>query len=194
MSKNDGKKQVIIGLIISFLLYGLLWFFYLIAGSFLKYTTPDINTWMNIVVTTFGTFFGPYAAILSTLWLQNKNKEEELDKNIEFSKNIINLFLIHEIKYNLNNVLGGKDVFYERFKNEDKPTQFGYRNIEIKSDEFDKIKYELIKYNNEDVNDIIELYFMFETLKSNKDISKFNQKQFDEIKKVYLKNVDKYLD
>ncbi|MBU5427178.1 hypothetical protein KQI41_12200 [Tissierella pigra] len=55
------------------------------------------------------------------------------------------------------------------------------------------IKYDLIKYNNEVVNDVIELYFVFEMLRNKKDIKQFSQNEFDNIKRVYLKNIDKYI-
>ncbi|MBU5427179.1 hypothetical protein KQI41_12205 [Tissierella pigra] len=68
-----------------------------------------------------------------------QNERERKDKDMKNSENIIKLFLIHEIKYNFNNVLQGKNTFYNRFKNEDEPKPFGYENDKIKVEEFNKI-------------------------------------------------------
>lgn len=164
--------------------------------SYLAKDDPEFNFYAN-VLTFLGSLIGGIATLIAiyvTIIQSNKAQNEEFKKNVEFSKNIINTYLIHEIKYNFNNVLGSKNLFYNRFKNENHPTRFSYRNNEIKTDEFNKIKYELIKYNNETVNEVIELYDMFEIFKSKRGIEEFTQKEFDNIKPIYLKNINKYLE
>lgn len=191
--KGFDKKQFILGMmIIPIGAYGIMWFLYLVAMSFENYTELGISSWMQAATTLFGTFFGPFAAVQGSLWINEKNKNRKLNENMEYSEKIIKLFLIHEIKHNFEKALGGKKTFYERMSNETKPTQFGYDRENIRLDEFNKVKYELIKYDNEIVHDIIELYYMFETLKGKRDINQFSQEEFQDIKDTYLKNLPKY--
>ena len=163
-----------------------------VAYSLFQITGIDKTTWLNSLSSLFGAIIGAYIAIQGAIYVQKKSSIEEAEKNNEHSKRMVEAFLIHEIKDNFTSALGRRSTFYSRFKDEDQPEQFSYRPDFIKTDEFDRIKYDLIKYDNDVIRDTIELYSMFEMLKHKSDINGFNQNEFDIVKKIYLKNIEKY--
>ena len=113
----------------------------------------------------------------------NNKKNEDKEMVIR----IITKFLKEEIID--NNLCIERTSLYEYIKR-GHGVQYGYGGIKqgIKLDSYEKIKYELIKYPNEDlVESVIDLYELFYLLLRYDDLKEFDKKEFKKIATIKLK-------
>lgn len=115
-----------------------------------------------------------------------KDKEQR-----EFAINIINSFIADEIKTNF--AYYKKDGLLEKLKKENAPFH-DYINGKFNSVEFDKVKYELLKYSGEAVQEVNDIYKMFKVLSNKDNVNKLKPDEYQEFKRVYNICLEKYND
>lgn len=60
-----------------------------------------------------------------------------------------------------------------------------YGNCTLKFEDYNHVKYELLKYNSEIVQDVIEIYYKMFCLTAHKDLNELSPKEFDRVKTLY---------
>lgn len=114
------------------------------------------EAWLNF----FGALLGALIAIGGSHVLTIlKNISEKKEKN-KLAELIIKNFLKHEIEENFR--ICGLEHVYKNFNKitEKENFQFGFKKEQIQFLEFDKIKYELLKYDSEVIKHTLEVYDM----------------------------------
>jgi hypothetical protein len=107
-------------------------------------------------------------------------KKEKQDVAVAIARN----FLIEEIEKNYNIILNSPPELIKILKKEiDKTITIPY--FIYYYDEFDRIKYDIVKYNVQEVLDIINIYRTFRLLQNNKGK---DYREFKEEEKEFIKN------
>lgn len=111
----------------------------------------DKTVWLNVIGAIAASLVGAYAAVYFSLSTQRKiDRKKEQDK-LNFGMKTIMTFIKPEITLNYN-ILGLSDSMPSII--------FGKGNL--RTGEYEKIKYSLIEYPSEIVSKIVELYEMFD--------------------------------
>ncbi|MBU5206843.1 MULTISPECIES: hypothetical protein [Bacillus] len=130
--------------------------------------------------------------------IQIKKSEEKLKKQekeaIDFSKKIIEKFILREIEDNFYYLRG--EVFELDFivgssnhKKAPGPMPFEHLNFT----EFNKVKYELIKYQSDIITEVIDIYEAFQILKSYQGYVKaMNDNEFQKFKRGFKLCTDRF--
>ena len=87
--------------------------------------------------------------------------KENKEKN-RVAEAIVNNFLYHEIKTNFSFIT--KPEYLDHFELDFPSTNYLYGVPNMNFSEFDKVKYELLKYQSKDVKDALEIYEVFNIL------------------------------
>ena len=95
--------------------------------------------------------------------------------------------LWNEIDYNCRTIDGiVKKLSTDLFLKTIKPEQYGYGNgIIYKFEAYNEIKYELLKYNSEIVQDVINIYYKMIFLSNHIDLKELSQEEFDMVKTLF---------
>lgn len=154
-----------------------------------KWTIGDESSWVGF----FGNYSGGIIGGIVAFFIANsqvrqeqkarlKDKEDQeretLQKREEqekYIKNIIELFLLDEIVANFRTLAKQKSYLeaLERRANS-KDNQSYTFNVPLNSLEFDRVRFELIKYDNQDVKEVIEFYRICKIISYEPDTSKMS--------------------
>jgi hypothetical protein len=119
---------------------------------------------------------------------QRDQLKKEQFEQLEIAIGIIARFLWREIDYNCE-ILDGKakmlstDRFIKEYKE-----QFGLSSELIKFEEFNKVKYDLVKYKSGIVKDILDIYDKFYILSVRQDIKSLSDNEFKWVRDLYIVN------
>ena len=160
------------------------------------------------IITTLSTLLGGIlgfgGAIISGKWsykgaidavtrqINSKHEEEqkEREENGRVADAILEHFVRHEITANYKHHDDG--TFISRLKM-DKPSKYGYSPKFLEFEEFNKIKYELIKYSTSSAKEVLDIYKMFSIFERHSDIQSFNQNDFEKVREIFFRYKDKYI-
>jgi len=98
-------------------------------------------------------------------------------------------FLGFEIDKNFN-ILRNPNL-NTRLEN-DIPTQYSYIP-EVSFDEFDKVKYELLKYDSELIKETFEIYNMFRVFAKYSDFNQYRMNDYNTVRATFLKYRTKHI-
>lgn len=120
-----------------------------------------------------------------------ENLKSEISKQNKFAKAAIEKFVIHEVKKNfalINNetVRGNLEVYKESF-------QLGYGKKPFDYNEFNQVKYDLIKFESNIIDEIINIYDVFYLIDRKQDIKEFTQEEYNNFKEVFEICLNKYV-
>ena len=145
-----------------------------------------IATLLGACVGARYSYKGAMDAVTKQMQFQlNLLKDEEV-KNNKIACEIITKLLWNEIEYNCRMFDGvSKSISTDWFLRE-KPTQYSYGNYKFVFDDYNGIKYELLKYNSGIVQDVIEIYYKLFLLNAHKDLNELSQEEFERVKNLYV--------
>ncbi|MEH7114578.1 hypothetical protein V7124_19760 [Neobacillus niacini] len=106
---------------------------------------------------------------------QEREKNKKHEDQEKYIKNIIDLFLLDEIVSNFRTLAKEKSYLeaLERRANGTIDPSYSF-NVPLNFEEFDRVRFELIKYNNQDVKDVIEFYRICKIIKYEPATSKMS--------------------
>ena len=156
--------------------------------------TSSFTTFIASSIGVLGTYFGAVYGgkkSLEGVEKQLKKQEEEYNNKKNEDKEMVIRIITKFLKEEIidNNLCIERTSLYEYIKR-GHGVQYGYGGIKqgIKLDSYEKIKYELIKYPNEDlVESVIDLYELFYLLLRYDDLKEFDKKEFKKIATIKLK-------
>ncbi|WP_337017081.1 hypothetical protein [Oceanobacillus massiliensis] len=195
----DKKEKIIILAIIAFTPIALGIILNIPGGSL---TIGDENAWVGFFGNYSGGIIGGFVAfyiaksqVKQEQYARLKDKEnqeqEKISKHEEqekYIKNIIELFLLDEITSNFR-TLAKEKSYLEALERRAKGTinpSYTF-NVPLHFDEFDRVRFELIKYNNQDVKDVIEFYRICKIISYEPDTSKMSKDDAESIVNVISK-------
>lgn len=127
-----------------------------------------------------------YKASIKGAAVQIQHEKEKLSqeakKHSEYAKKAIERFIVHEVKSNFKKI--NSKLVISRL-HEPTPFQHGFGNTSFSYDEFNRVKYELVKFESEDIVEVIKIYDLFYLLELKQDIQYLTQKEYEEFKEVY---------
>lgn len=139
------------------------------------------------VIGLIGAIVGGVATYLSVnkqLKFEREKISNEEKERLNIALTIIKIFLIKEIKGNYN-ILKGTEI-NKILKREINSTEFySIGNFTFCYNDFDRIKYDIIKYNVQEIHDTINIYQMFNFIEENRS-KKYIELTEDE--KEFVKN------
>ncbi|MCQ9285301.1 hypothetical protein NQ129_26405 [Priestia aryabhattai] len=171
-------------------------------------TTTIVTNVITAAVAYFGTIQGSKLQIKSqqkttqqqiendrqTALLQIQTEQQRLDNAIteqnRFNQRAIKNFISHEIKDNFFK-LGSMDL-ENRLKENSSPFQYSC-NYKYSYHEYNQLKYELIKFESDEVEEIINIYNMFYIMERKQDVLAFTDEEYASFKNSFFICVDKYL-
>lgn len=122
----------------------------------------------------------------------NDKLKTEMEKQNNFAKSAVEKFITHEIKMNFAKISSkSRQDVIDSLKVSDKPFKHSYGK-KFDYTEYDRLKYDLIKYNSEIIDEVMSIYEIFFLLDLKEDFINFTQEEFDNFKKVYLMALEKY--
>lgn len=147
---------------------------------------------ITVLATLLGAWVGgkySYKGAMDAVSKQIQNqtallKAEEI-KNGEVALKIITKLLWNEIDYNCRMFDGKNKSFSTDWLLRGKPTQYGYGTMKFVFEDYNQIKYELLKYNSEIVQDVIEVYNKMFLLSTHQDFNELSQEEFNRVKNLY---------
>jgi hypothetical protein len=123
---------------------------------------------------------------------EKANLQEEINEQRIFANSVIERFVIHELKKNFKVI--NSDYMRSYIPVNPTPFQHGFRDSDFIFKEFDRVKFDLIKYESELVKEIIEIYDVFYLLARKEDIMHFSQNEYDNFKRIFDICLTKYND
>lgn len=110
-----------------------------------------------------------YFSVNKQLKFERERISREENERLEIAIAIIKNFLLNEIKINYETLKMGdpSGELLKIYKREVENTTRGVGNFSFRFTDFDKVKYDLIKYNVRDVLDTIEIYQTFRFIQDN---------------------------
>ncbi|WP_152668150.1 hypothetical protein [Clostridium cylindrosporum] len=154
-----------------------------------------ITAIIGFIAVYFGAVYGGNKATENMerqFQVEKENQEKIEEKNKKVLTNTIAKLIKEEVQHNA--ILIYNTHFFQ-YLDKGYGTQYGYNfNEELKFYDYNKIKYELIKYYELNiVEEVIDLYSLFYILSRNKDINQLTEKEYikmtslDEKLKNFLK-------
>lgn len=200
------KKKEYLQLLATYLLSAVLIMVLLLLSRFAKYlesvTKVEIDVWMNFL----GALSGSIITVLGAYWVFNMQSKHDKKERDEYAKAIIDTFVSLEIENNFI-ALNAFEISwaqekinhltFDEYIRENIKDNYYYNHEQLQVSEFDKIKYDLIKYKSDDVKQVIELYEMFNILKKKDNIADLNLNEYHRVRHIYLnylQNPKKYIE
>lgn len=128
---------------------------------------------------------GAIDAVTKQIEYQNKQSEREMIQQVHVAIGIIARFLWKEIEYNCEKLDGTNCYISKNIFSNDTPKQYGISNILLKFDEFEKVKFELLKYKSKTVKDIFDIYDKFYLLSIHRDIKELTIEEYNWVKTIF---------
>ncbi len=150
------------------------------------------TSWMALI----GVVLGQIISFLIRGYEKHMDKKFEMRKSISMTQSIIANFLTKEINYNFKLFFTPMQGIKKRLKelhSGSEHKQYGFGGIQFEFKEYDKVKYEIIKYNNELTLEVLEIYNFFYFLMDKKDLNNMTIEEIEKVVNVYDKYIDKYL-
>ncbi len=146
------------------------------------------------VLTAFASYKGAKMQIqkneeeLEKKRIKEKGEREKKEKiEIEYTAEIIENFISHEIKKNFKEIKS--ESFEENFLDNSKShenSSVSFNESLLNFSEFEKAKYELIKYKTKRISEVLSIYDAFKIIKSCKgDIREISNVEFNKLKEGY---------
>ncbi|MDN4074319.1 hypothetical protein [Fictibacillus terranigra] len=148
-----------------------------------------ITNVVTLAVGTVGAIVGYKAAIKGAkMQIENEHKklQEAVEEQAEFTKSAIENFIRTEIDHNFSQIKF--DEFKYQLQENEAPFPYYFHNSEIDFtyEEFNSLKYEIIKFESPQAKELISIYDMFRLIERKQDVEFFTQLQYDEFKKTYF--------
>lgn len=126
---------------------------------------------------------------------ENEERKKEIEEQRKLYEYAIDNFLRNEIKNNFvlcfghggGNLLRSLEMSDQSFS-----SSFAATCTQCKFDEYNKLKYELVKLGGNKVQEIIDIYDMFYLVVSKRDLQNFFKEEYDQFKKTYKLCFEKY--
>ncbi|MGE8082137.1 hypothetical protein [Peribacillus loiseleuriae] len=119
-----------------------------------------------------------------------KQLNETRKQQAEFTRKAIENFISNEIKDNFRKL--NNSTLSASLTNNSIPFQH-FLNYTYKYEEFNSLKHELIKYESDEVKEIINIYDMFYLIERKQEIKDFSQTEYEAFQKAYNACLSKYL-
>lgn len=110
-------------------------------------------------------------------------RKQEILEKAEVTRKVITKFLWHEINKNMELLNYPTGWVWPRLGENSKPFQHGYNSILVLN-EYNKVKYDLLKYDQSLVKDVLDIYDMFTIINTHEDINKFSEVDFEGLKEL----------
>jgi hypothetical protein len=117
--------------------------------------------------------------------------EETLREQTEFATLAIERFISNEIKKNFKAIYSASFANSLVQLNEPFQSYLGKRE-EFSYEEFNKVKYELIKSKSTSIDNLIKIYDMFLLIDRKNDISQYTQNEYNLLKETYIMCLNEY--
>ncbi|WP_227766428.1 hypothetical protein [Zhaonella formicivorans] len=121
--------------------------------------------------------FASYKVVEKLLVEQRNLVKTEQEKRDELAIKIVTKYLWHEIDYNRAMLEDKDQALSAIFQGKEKPKQYSYQT-NFKFEEYNKVKYELLKYNSSIIKDIFDLYDIFLTLYKYNDLRELSREEY----------------
>jgi hypothetical protein len=144
-----------------------------------------VSAFIGVGATYFGAVYAGKKALEAVQKQLDKQETDNINKNLENKKTVIRIitkFLKEELIDN-RKVIDENHIF--EYLSKGFKTQYGYdqNKIKIKLDDYNQIKYELVKYCEEAlVEEVIDVYELFYILLRYNDLIQLNEKEYNKIK------------
>lgn len=126
---------------------------------------------------------------------ENEERKKEMEEQRKLYEYAIDNFLRNEIKNNFVLCFGhGGGNLIRSLEMSDQSFSYGFAITcsQCKFDEYNKLKYELVKLRGNKVQEIIDIYDMFYLVVSKHNLQHFFKPEYDQFKKTYKLCFEKY--
>lgn len=134
----------------------------------------------NGLFVVVGAGIGGFATIFSSNRTIKKQNEETIKKEEEFAAAVVEKFLYDEMKNNLNWILNNakplKNALLVRCKGGVVNPNYSIDTSELRNDEFQKVKYDLVKFKTNEIKHIFNFYRFIDICQGGKSINELNAK------------------
>lgn len=155
-----------------------------IADCLYQATNISKDTWVNF----FAVLIGSGVPVIFAYMISQKEKKER-DK---IPESIVENFLNLEIVTNFNILRKDKSLFETLSSREYKKDEEFNGTFNIRCDEYATIKYDLIKYNNTIIKEVLEIYRMFSLLTGIKSFKDLHESDYTFVCDTFSKYQNKY--
>lgn len=144
---------------------------------------------LSLVITSAIGLLGAVIGGMITARATKKQIEEEREQykrekkeSQQLNVKIVRTFLMNEINHNVSEL----QSLSHALSNDHSYFNNSYTfNKKFRFDEFDKVKYELLKYPSLTIKTTIELYQAFYLLDRKRDFKEYNKEEYDFIRKIH---------
>jgi hypothetical protein len=153
-----------------------------------KYTIGSEGDWVGFFGNYSGGIIGGIVAYLiaaKQIRDERERSQKEHEEKQMLAKRIVSLFLSQEIDRNFK-IMESDWYFDSSLQERNEPFQFMHNDWNFSIKEFDNVKYELIKYDDPIIKQVLEVYTMFIKLNNTNDINQLSQEDYDFVKRTYL--------
>ena len=144
-----------------------------------------VAAFIGVGGTYFGAIYGGKKALEAVQKQLDKQESDNINQNFENKKIVIRIitkFLKEELIDN-RKVINEIHIFKYLSKGFKTQYEYGKNKMKIKLDDYNKIKYELVKYCEEVlVEEVIDVYELFYILLRYNDLMQLNEKEYNKIK------------
>lgn len=153
-----------------------------------------ISNGTTILVGVLAAFVG-YKASVKGAKIQIEHERESLleanEEHREFTKAAIETFVNNEIKKNF------KEIYSEEIGNSLRDLDTPFRKTlnshgRFSFNEFNNVKYELIKTKSDSISKILKIYEMFTLIEREIEIHNYTQKEYDLVREAYQICLNEY--
>lgn len=196
MKKSKGKalKEISINTALMIILPVFILVIFLALGIMAKSTENmtgiPATSWLAFI----GVLIGQAVAFLIRTYEKVAERKEEKEQNIKMTESIISNFLSKEINDNLKLIpISGIKKKLKELQAGSEHRQYGLGITQFKFKEYDKVKYEIIKYNNQATLEILEIYNLFYFLIDKEDLKNMDIEEIERIVNMYNEYTEKYI-
>ncbi|MEK4632328.1 MULTISPECIES: hypothetical protein [Bacillus] len=115
-----------------------------------------------------------------------RKRQAEYNQEISYRRGVIERIISHEIQDNFMKI---KSDFLEEeilYSGDSWSAISYYFNTELRFAEFDKVKYDLIKFQSEKVSEVMDIYDAFKIIVRRKQLVNFKSEEIHKVRKAYL--------